>query len=197
MSQDFNPTAYQMDLPRTARYEATKDLWILLVALYAQSGLALSLIALVSIAGVVALPVMIPAWIAARVYCKSNCAKSIRAAHEVFSMHGFTATRTLSPGGATLLIDEVNKAFSYWQDDVPVFQAGIALFEEISGVEWTKEGDIEQSLAPGVIVTARRGCLEFRITLNRINDTEFNFRCHSQRAAEKLMQQLSILADLR
>jgi len=197
MSQNANSTAYQMDLPRTARYEATKDLWILLVALYAQTGLALSLIALVSIAGVVALPVMIPAWIAARVYCKSNCAKSIRAAHEAFSMHGFTATRTLSPGGATLLIDEVNKAFSYWEDDVPVFQAGIALFEEISGVEWTKDGDIHQSVAPGVIVTARRGRVVFGIALSRLDDPSFSFRCHSEQAAAKLMQQLSILADLR
>lgn len=197
MSLHMNADADFMDFPNTAKYEVTGSLWMLLVGFYGQNGLALCLLALLSIAGIVALPVMVPAWVAARAYSKSKRARSVEAAYAAFSQRGFTVTRTLSPGGATLLIDEARKAVSYWEDDVPVFQAGIALFEEISGVEWTKDGDIHQSVAPGVIVMARRGRVVFGIALSRLDDPSFSFRCHSEQAAAKLMQQLSILADLQ
>lgn len=95
-----------------------------------------------------------------------------------------------------MLVDEKNAAFAYWERGSFDFTPGIAKFGEVTGVAWSKDGDIYENVATGINAKARTGAVRFQIKFSRLDQPLFRFRLHNLAAAELLMQQFAILADL-
>lgn len=185
-----------MSEPSMSNYLRHDRVWEKFVSFYGQAGWILCIIALISMMGIVLLPVMIPAWIAAFIHRKKRVAAAEAAARALVSGAGLSAMKDISSGDAVLLVDEKHAAFAYWERGSFDFTPGIAKLSEVTGVEWSKDGDIYENIAPGVNTKSKTGAVRFQIKFSRLDQPLFRFRLHNLAAAELLMQQFAILADL-
>lgn len=166
-----------------------------LVSFYGQYGWVLCILALLTVAGIVALPLMIPAWIAARWYRNKKISESESQARNAFKDAGFDVSRELKAENARFLIDEKQGGFAYWMHGSFEYTPGIAMFSEVTEAGWKKEGDSYTNVAIGMDMKST-GATEFAVKFARLDQPVFSFNIRSPRAAEVLMQQFTILADL-
>ena len=170
--------------------------WDMAVSIYGQIGWVLCIIALISMVGIVLLPVMIPAWFWARLHWQKRAAAAELAARALIAGAGLSVTNEISSGDAILLVDEKSSAFAYWERGAFEFTPGIAKLTEVTGVEWSKDGDVYENIATGIKAKSKTGAVRFQIKFSRLDQPLFRFRLHNLAAAELLMQQFAILADL-
>lgn len=185
-----------MNQPSMLNYVCRDGLWEKVISVYGQIGWLLCIVALITIMGIPLLPVMIPAWIAALIYRKRRVAAAESAARALISGAGLSVTKEISSGDAVLLVDEKTAAFAYWERGSFNFTPGIAKLSEVTGVDWNKDGDIYENIAVGINTKTKAGAVRFQIKFSRLDQPLFRFRLHNLAAAELLMQQFSILAEL-
>ncbi len=185
-----------MNQPSMSNYVRHNGWWEKVISVYAQIGWLLCIVALVIIMGIPLLPVMIPAWIAALIYRKKRVAAAETSARALVSGAGLSVTKEISSGDAILLVDEKRAAFAYWERGSFDFTPGIAKLDEVTGVDWDKDGDIYENIAVGINTKTKAGAVRFQIKFSRLDQPLFRFRLHNLAAAELLMQQFSILAEL-
>lgn len=150
--------------------------------------------ALISVVGIVFLPVLIPATLFASGYVKRRNAASGERSQRAFEAAGFKVTRTIEADRGVFLIDEERKAFAFWVRGPLNFTPGIALFSEVVEVGFVREGSIVREVAPG-LTHSTNGATEFAIKFDRLDQPMFTFQARSAAQAERLMQQFEILTS--
>lgn len=180
-------------------YKDNDTLFSKLVSIYALNGVGwgLSLIAAISIAGIICVPFLIAAQILGSRHAKGKMKAGEAETRRSFEKAGFRVTRELQADGGRFLIDESNEAFAYWKHGALSFTPGIATFDEVTEVGFRKEGDEFRNdpLVRGVTHHIR-GKTSFAIKFNRFDQPVFAFGIRSPDRAEVLMQQFAILAKL-
>ena len=148
--------------------------------------------ALISVVGIMFLPVLIPATLFASAYVKRRNAASAEISQRAFEAAGFSVTHKIEADRGAFLIDEDRKAFAFWVRGPLSFTPGIALLSEVTDVGFVQEGSIVREIGPGLIHRTS-GSTEFAIRFDRLDQPMFTFQARSPAEAERLMQQFEIL----
>lgn len=154
-------------------------------------------LAILSMVGIVVLPVLIPLYIYCRVKDKSGAKNALVDARNILTNYDFKSIYEYDVNGVVVTLDAEKKIIAFWVA-TSSFEPGIYSFDEIKEISWEKDGDIVTSTvhSAGILTiphtSTKKGKTSVNIQTNRISQPNFRFNVISPDAARDLTQRLSI-----